>query len=122
MIPDDREVVRPNCKCHGVPMRKRSKTPAGRPAWKCAVAAAASAERARARLKAEGQCVNQCGRAVRIHYTECPECIEHRQTDPTRLRQIRDGHTKHEKKLREEKIAGRVAEIEAIQKRIRDAN
>ncbi len=118
---DDR-LVRPDCECHGVPMRKRSKTRTGRPAWKCAVAAGESSDRARVRLKAEGLCVNSCGRPARQNYTECAECITHRQTDPTRLRQLRDNHTTHERKLREERIAGNVAEIEAIQKRIRDAN
>ena len=72
--------------------------------------------------KAAGLCRNGDGRPARRGYVQCAECVTFANTNPRRVLQKIDAHNRGAQRLREERLAGKVAEIEAIQKRIRDAN
>ena len=94
------------------PMRKNGWGPDGNRQWQCAVI---TAERKRAyNLSPRGRRVQQtydasdAGRARSRRYEGTVGGVDRKAARQTRLR--------------EERIAGMVAEIEAIQKRIRDAN
>ena len=137
MIPDDRG-VRPRCKCHDLPKGwvkdKRAADLSGG-YWVCAVEIKARADRGNAtpaskarrkryreKLKAEGRCANGCGREVRPGYVQCRECVIFRNTDPATVRRRVEATNRQRTKERTDRIASAKAEIEAIQKRIRDAN
>ena len=115
------EADRPRCECHGQPQHKRGRLADGSQAWRCSVAAGDQAATYRAKLAAEGLCARGDGRPVRPNYVECPECIEHRQTDPARIRQLYDARTRRATRERVERIAAGEAELAAIRERIREA-
>ena len=82
----------------------------------------ATAKRNYESLKAQGLCTRGDGRTARPGYTECAEHVTFRNTDPAAIRRRVDAHNRDATRLREERLAGKVAEVEAIQKRIRDAD